>query len=105
MGVATGCGCKEVYRFLILLNLSLLLLYLFFFAAASLLFVHLKKIFFRSCVHMFQYSDNGWVTADLFITWFKFFIEKIATSKPVLLIWVGHAPHIPINQCGGACKS
>ena len=60
MGVATGCGCKEVYRFEnwilddISLNLlerfqaelgssyylSLLLLYLFFFAAASLLFVH-----------------------------------------------------------------
>ena len=38
MGVATGCGCKEVYiDFLIL---SLLLLYLLFFAAASLLFVH-----------------------------------------------------------------
>ena len=41
MGVATGCGCKEVYRFL-----SLLLLYLFFFTAASLLFVHLNV--FRS---------------------------------------------------------
>ena len=34
MGVANGCGCKEV-----------LLLYLFFVAVASLLFVH----FFRSC--------------------------------------------------------
>ena len=43
MGVATGCGCKEVYRLLILL--ILLLLYLFFFAAASLLFVHFCMFF------------------------------------------------------------
>ena len=42
MGVASGCGCKD---FLIQYYLSLLLLYLFFFAAASLLFVHLKKCF------------------------------------------------------------
>ena len=43
MGVVTGCGCKEAYRFPHTSYLSLLLLYLFFFAAASLLFVHLKK--------------------------------------------------------------
>ena len=30
MGVATGCGCKEVYRFPHIYYLSLLLLYLFF---------------------------------------------------------------------------
>ena len=47
MGVATGYGCKEVhvYRFPHIYYLSLLLLYLFLFAAASLLFVHLKKCF------------------------------------------------------------
>ena len=47
MGVATGCGCKEVYRFphTIYLSLLLLLLYLFFFTAASLLFVHFLKCF------------------------------------------------------------
>ena len=37
MGVATGCGCKEVYKFL--------------FAAASLLFVHFVKCF----SFLFQY--------------------------------------------------
>ena len=36
MGVATGCGCKEVYRFSHM--------YLFFFTAASLLFVHFKNV-------------------------------------------------------------
>ena len=46
MGVATGCGCKEVYRFPHTTYISLLLLYLFFFTAASLLFVHLKKCFY-----------------------------------------------------------
>ena len=40
MGGIYECGCKEVYNYLILL-----ILYLFFFAAASLLFVHLKKGF------------------------------------------------------------
>ena len=43
MGVASGCGCKVVYRFvLILLILTPFVSALF---AASLLFVHFKKIF------------------------------------------------------------
>ena len=42
MGVATGCGCKGVIDFFILL-----ILYLFFFSAASLYtFCSLKKMFF-----------------------------------------------------------
>ena len=45
MGVDSGCGCKEVYRFPHITYPSLLLLYLFFFAAASLLFLH-KNMFF-----------------------------------------------------------
>ena len=45
MGVATGCGCKEVvYTYISSYYLSLLLLYLFFFAEASLLFVHFLNI-------------------------------------------------------------
>ena len=46
MGVASGCGCKEVYRFPhITYYLSLLLMYLFFFAAASY-FLFIFKMFF-----------------------------------------------------------
>ena len=45
MSVATGCGCKEVYRFPHTTYLSLLLLYLFFFTAATLLFVHFFNVF------------------------------------------------------------
>ena len=51
MGVATGCGCKEVYRFSSY-YLSLLLLYLFFFTAASLLFVHFFNVL-HSCSSTF----------------------------------------------------
>ena len=51
MSVATGCGCKEVYRFPNTVYRSLLLLYLFFFTAASLLFVHFVKCF----SFLFQY--------------------------------------------------
>ena len=46
MGVATGCGCKEVYRFPHTTYLSLLLVYLFF-----LLFV----LFFKCFSFLFQY--------------------------------------------------
>ena len=52
MCVATGSGCKEVFRFPhTTYKLSLLLLYLLFFTAASLLFVHLVKCF----SFLFQY--------------------------------------------------
>ena len=44
MGLASGCGCKEVYRFPHI-TYPLLLLYLYFFAAVSLLFFF---FFFRS---------------------------------------------------------
>ena len=53
MGVA-GCSCKEVYRF------PHTYLYLFFFTAASLLFVHKKKVLLVTSIctyigHMYMY--------------------------------------------------
>ena len=45
MGVATGFGCKEVYRFPHTTYLYSSCSYLFFFTAASLLFFHKKKCF------------------------------------------------------------
>ena len=53
MGVASECGCMEIYRFPHITSPYILLLYLFFFAAASLLFVHFKNVF-RSFVIKFQ---------------------------------------------------
>ena len=44
MGVASGCVCKEVYRFPHNYYLSSCI-YLLFFEAASLLFVHSFKYF------------------------------------------------------------
>ena len=46
MGVATGCGFKEIYIYISSYYLSLLLLDLYFFAAASLLFCSFFKMFF-----------------------------------------------------------
>ena len=40
MGVARGCGCKEVYRFPHITYPYSSCIYLLFFSAASLLFVH-----------------------------------------------------------------
>ena len=45
MGVASGCGCKEVYRFP-----HITYPYSSFFAAASLLFVHFLKCFSFSII-------------------------------------------------------
>ena len=45
MGVASGCGCKEVYRFP---HTTYPYSSVLFFAPASLLFVHKKNVF-RSC--------------------------------------------------------
>ena len=50
MGVATGCGCKEVIDFLILLIPTPLVSVLF--CSISTFFVHLKKMFFS---FLFQY--------------------------------------------------
>ena len=55
MGVASGCGCKEVYRFPhITYPYSSCICSLF--AAAALLFVHLKKCF-CSCIYMYITID------------------------------------------------
>ena len=69
MGVDTGCGFKEIYRF----PHTLLLLYLYFFAAASLLFCSFKKMFFVLCNNKL----------DLFTLWLLAIYSKAV--YPVLL--------------------
>ena len=49
MGVATGCGCKEVYRFPHTTYPYSCICS--FFAAASLLFVHKKNIYIDIYIH------------------------------------------------------
>ena len=46
---------------------------------------------------LFECSDNGWINQELYIKWFKFFIEKIPPARPVLLIQDGHSFHISLD--------
>ena len=43
---------------------------------------------------LFTHSDTGWINADLFLEWFKFFIKNIPPTRPVLLIQDGHSSHV-----------
>ena len=52
MGVATGCGFKEVYRFPHTTYLSLLLLYLFFLQQHPNFLFNFLNVF-RSCQYFF----------------------------------------------------
>ena len=56
-GVATGCGCKEVYRFPNSTYPYSSCLYLFFFTATSILFVHFLNVF-RSCYIYYTTYNN-----------------------------------------------
>ena len=47
---------------------------------------------------LFKSSDNGWITQDIYLEWFKFFIESIPQARPVLLIEDRHASHISLNM-------
>ena len=46
---------------------------------------------------VFSCSGNGWVTQELYLKWFKFFIASIPPIRPVLLIEDGHASHTSIE--------
>ena len=52
-----------------------------------------------------MHSDTGWINADLFLEWFKFFIKKIPTTRPVLLIQDGHSSHVSIELVELACEN
>ena len=46
---------------------------------------------------IFQVSDNGWITKELFFEWFKLFVQMIPPLRPVLLVMDGHGSHITID--------
>ena len=46
---------------------------------------------------LFMHSDTGWINADLFLEWFKFFIKNIPPTRPVLLIQDEHSSHVSIE--------
>ena len=45
----------------------------------------------------FACSISGWVTKELYLEWYKFFIDNIPPTRPVLLIEDGHASHVAIE--------
>ena len=45
---------------------------------------------------VFQTSPNGWINQELYIEWFKFFIQNLPPARPVLLLQDGHGSHISI---------
>lgn len=46
---------------------------------------------------LFACSKSGWITQELFLEWFRFFISSIPPTRPVLLIFDGHASHISLE--------
>lgn len=46
---------------------------------------------------VFETSDNGWITQDIYFKWFKLFIKSIPPARPVLLIEDGHSSHITLD--------
>ena len=45
----------------------------------------------------FHCSDNGWITQELYIEWFRFFLKSIPPTRPVLLIEDGHSSRVSIE--------
>ena len=46
---------------------------------------------------VFKNSDNGWITQDIYLEWFKQFLQWIPPQRPVVLIEDGHESHITID--------
>ena len=42
-------------------------------------------------------QKKGWITAELYLRWFRFFLEQIPPARPVLLIQDGCSSHISIE--------
>ena len=46
---------------------------------------------------IFQVSDNGWITNELFFEWLKLFVQIIPPLRPVLLVLDRHGSHLTID--------
>ena len=45
---------------------------------------------------VFSNSQSGWITKEIYLEWFKWFVQSIPPARPVLLVQDGHASHISI---------
>ena len=46
---------------------------------------------------LFKSSENGWISQEIYLEWFKFFIASIPPARPVLLIEDGHGSHVSLD--------
>ena len=46
---------------------------------------------------IFMTSDSGWITQEIYLQWFKYFITSIPPARPVLLIEDRHGSHIILD--------
>ncbi|XP_065639898.1 uncharacterized protein LOC136072595 [Hydra vulgaris] len=46
---------------------------------------------------MVKLSPKGWINSDLFLEWFKFFMDFIPSERPVILFMDSHASHINMD--------
>ena len=42
-------------------------------------------------------SDNGWINREIYLEWFKLFLQSISSCRPVLLVQDGHSSHISVE--------
>ena len=45
----------------------------------------------------FLASEKGWITQELYLKWFHFFLASIPPTRPALLIEDGHTSHVSIE--------
>ena len=46
---------------------------------------------------VFMVSDNGWINREIYLEWFKLFLQSISSCRPVLLVQDGHSSHISVE--------
>ena len=46
---------------------------------------------------LFKTSESGWMNTELYLEWFRFFLQQIPPLRPILLIQDGHGSHVSIE--------
>ena len=46
---------------------------------------------------LFSKTESGWMSKEVYLEWFKFFLENIPPARPVVLIQDGHASHVSVE--------
>lgn len=54
---------------------------------------------------LFKSSESSWISSELFIDWFAFFLKSIPPTRPVLVVQDGHSSHVLIELIEIACEN